>query len=202
MTSVPSCWTRLALAGVPSLSRDALLKATLPLLMPAGKSCIPHCLFLCAKAAAPAPSIPTLCARELEGAVPQGWSGTGYFVEDKESLGANPLKSAEQKKLLSAVEKSGLLSRAEKAGLTLSRVRLGGRPLPGSGTAHTACNRAFCSGEQACMRTTSPHGSVTGPRMHPFSAAAWHVWEGQCVCFSAILSTADLRRVRLTSRPR
>lgn len=53
----------------------------------------------------------------------QGWSGTGYFVEDKESLGANPLKSAEQKKLLSAVEKSGLLSRAEKAGLTLTRVR-------------------------------------------------------------------------------
>ena len=43
-------------------------------------------------------------------------------MEDKESLGANPLKSAEQKKLLSAVEKSGLLSRAEKAGLTLSRV--------------------------------------------------------------------------------
>lgn len=44
-------------------------------------------------------------------------------MEDKESLGANPLKSAEQKKLLSAVEKSGLLSRAEKAGLTLTRVR-------------------------------------------------------------------------------
>ncbi|KAK9837478.1 hypothetical protein WJX81_005228 [Elliptochloris bilobata] len=52
----------------------------------------------------------------------KGWSGTGYFVEDKESLGANLLKSAEQKKLLSAVEKSGLLSSAEKAGLTLSRI--------------------------------------------------------------------------------
>jgi len=53
----------------------------------------------------------------------QGWSGTGYFVEDKESLGANPLRLLQQKKLLSAVEKAGLLSRAEKAGLTLSRVR-------------------------------------------------------------------------------
>ena len=64
-----------------------------------------------------------LCAPRARGAARQGWSGTGYFVEDKESLGANPLKSAEQKKLLSAVEKSGLLSRAEKAGLTLTRVR-------------------------------------------------------------------------------
>ena len=71
----------------------------------------------------PNSTLPGALSSRATGAARQGWSGTGYFVEDKESLGANPLKSAEQKKLLSAVEKSGLLSRAEKAGLTLTRVR-------------------------------------------------------------------------------
>ena len=107
------------------MRRDGQCKATfrlLRLLPGAPTSCVALLLWA-TKRLLTAPCL-LLCGHELGGAARQGWSGTGYFVEDKESLGANPLKSAEQKKLLSAVEKSGLLSRAEKAGLTLSRVRL------------------------------------------------------------------------------
>lgn len=52
----------------------------------------------------------------------QGFFGSGYFVEDKETDAPNYLRTLERKKVLSNIESLGLLSAAEKAGLSLSKV--------------------------------------------------------------------------------
>ena len=52
----------------------------------------------------------------------QGFFGSGYFVEDKETDAPNYLRTLERKKVLSNIEQLGLLSAAEKAGLSLSKV--------------------------------------------------------------------------------